>query len=215
MRRRAIPSPPPLSTNFKSLQYNNSLGKHRFGILVGNTLQQATLGNLTASGYNFPNNAYTLISQAASQTAQQSLDPKQAGLIFSPGSTITYASRNIGIWRRPSAGTGSSKFASGHQWGYFPSIGASWNARSEDFLAGATALSDLRFRGELWHHWQPGWDRGFCRAGAFGIPVWVACQFERRPTAGYGAVPVTEPEPYLGARTAQTNVVVRYEYRVV
>ncbi len=80
--------------NEQTLQYNNSLGKHRFGILVGNTLQQATLGDLTASGYNFPNNAYTLISQAASQTAQQSWTQNKLVSFFSRVN-YNYASPNI------------------------------------------------------------------------------------------------------------------------
>ncbi|GHU96231.1 SusC/RagA family TonB-linked outer membrane protein [Bacteroidia bacterium] len=41
----------------------------------------------------------------------------------------------------------SSRFAEGHQWGHFPSVGLSWNVSDEDFLAGAKkVLSQLKLR---------------------------------------------------------------------
>ena len=43
---------------------------------------------------------------------------------------------------------GSSKFAPGNQWGYFPSVGLAWRISDEDFLKTAKDnwLSDLKFR---------------------------------------------------------------------
>jgi TonB-linked SusC/RagA family outer membrane protein len=42
---------------------------------------------------------------------------------------------------------GSSKFAPGNQWGYFPSVAAAWRLSDEAFLEGATAvISNLKLR---------------------------------------------------------------------
>ena len=41
---------------------------------------------------------------------------------------------------------GSSKFAEGNQWGYFPSVALGWNITNEDFLAANETLSILRLR---------------------------------------------------------------------
>lgn len=42
---------------------------------------------------------------------------------------------------------GSSKFAQGSQWGYFPSVSAGWNISSEDFMAETSAwLDQLKLR---------------------------------------------------------------------
>jgi len=41
---------------------------------------------------------------------------------------------------------GSSKFAPGHQWGYFPSGSVSWRVSDEDFMKNVTAVSDLKLR---------------------------------------------------------------------
>jgi TonB-linked SusC/RagA family outer membrane protein len=41
---------------------------------------------------------------------------------------------------------GSSRFAKGHQWGYFPSVGLSWNVDKERFFHGGKDFSYLKLR---------------------------------------------------------------------
>ncbi|MCV9389289.1 SusC/RagA family TonB-linked outer membrane protein [Reichenbachiella ulvae] len=41
---------------------------------------------------------------------------------------------------------GSSKFADGYKWGYFPSVAAAWNAGDEEFIQNLGVFSDLRVR---------------------------------------------------------------------
>ncbi|GHN02321.1 SusC/RagA family TonB-linked outer membrane protein [Cytophagales bacterium WSM2-2] len=46
-------------------------------------------------------------------------------------------------------GDGSSKFAQGHQWGYFPSVSLAWRISNEDFFSNiqsALRLSDMKIR---------------------------------------------------------------------
>ena len=46
-------------------------------------------------------------------------------------------------------GDGSSKFADGHQWGYFPSASVAWRISGENFFSSiqdATRINDLKFR---------------------------------------------------------------------
>ncbi|GAA3752446.1 TonB-dependent receptor [Flavobacterium ginsengisoli] len=42
---------------------------------------------------------------------------------------------------------GSSKFAPGNQWGYFPSVSAGWIASNEEFLKDSKVFNFLKFRG--------------------------------------------------------------------
>ena len=42
---------------------------------------------------------------------------------------------------------GSSKFAEGHKWGYFPSFSAAWRISEENFMNDVTWLSNLKIRG--------------------------------------------------------------------
>jgi hypothetical protein len=41
---------------------------------------------------------------------------------------------------------GSSIFAKGNRWGYFPSVSAGWVATNEEFLQDAPALEFLKLR---------------------------------------------------------------------
>lgn len=41
---------------------------------------------------------------------------------------------------------GSSKFAPGHRWGYFPSVSAAWRISQENFMRGVSWLSQLKLR---------------------------------------------------------------------
>lgn len=187
--------------NEQTLEYNRTSGGHRFGILVGNTIQQTTLSNLTASGYNFPNNSYTLISQAASQTALQSWTQNRLTSFFSR-LNYNYASKYY--LEATIRGDGSSKFAPGHQWGYFPSVGASWNLRSENFLQDATALSDLRLRGSYGITGNQGGIGDFAAQGLWNSGVgYVNASGTQQPGTG----PYQLPNPNLTwEQTAQTNV---------
>ena len=44
---------------------------------------------------------------------------------------------------------GSSMFAPGHQWGYFPSVSAAWVLSEENFLKDYTWLNELKFRAAI------------------------------------------------------------------
>ncbi len=44
---------------------------------------------------------------------------------------------------------GSSIFAPGHQWGYFPSVSGAWVLSSEEFMKDLTWLSELKFRAAI------------------------------------------------------------------
>ena len=41
---------------------------------------------------------------------------------------------------------GTSRFGPGNKWGYFPSVGAAWRLKGEQFLANSTTISDLKLR---------------------------------------------------------------------
>ena len=41
---------------------------------------------------------------------------------------------------------GSSRFAKGHEWGYFPAAAFAWRVKEEGFLKDVEAISDLKFR---------------------------------------------------------------------
>jgi TonB-dependent starch-binding outer membrane protein SusC len=59
---------------------------------------------------------------------------------------INYSINNKYIFTGTLRGDGSSMFAEGHQWGYFPSAAVAWKISEEDFLKNASWISQLKMR---------------------------------------------------------------------
>jgi TonB-linked SusC/RagA family outer membrane protein len=130
--------------NEQTLSYTGTSGQHSFGALVGNTLQHVVLKNVSATGTNFPNNAYTQISSAATQTASQFTSESKLASFFSRVD-YNYASKYYAefIVRAD----GSSRFGTNNKWGYFPAVGAGWRISEENFLQALPQISNLKLRG--------------------------------------------------------------------
>jgi len=130
--------------NEQTLSYKRTFGlDHTFGALIGNTVQSNELKYTSAQGTGFPNSSYTQIGAAGVRTADQGwtkanlasyfsrLDYNYAGKYFIEGTLRT---------------DGSSKFGANNRWGLFPSIGAAWRIKKENFLATSRLISDLKLR---------------------------------------------------------------------
>lgn len=129
--------------NEQTLTYNTNVGQHKIGVLVGNTLQQTTLKNVSATGTNFPNDSYTQISAAATQTASQFGTNSKLASFFSR-LDYNYAGKYYAEFTIRA--DGSSRFGANHKWGYFPAVGAAWRLSEEDFLINSTTISNLKLR---------------------------------------------------------------------
>lgn len=129
--------------NEQTLNYNTTLGNHSFGALVGNTIQGVELKNVSATGTNFPNNAYTQISSAATQTASQF---KSNSGLLSFFSRVDYNYDRKYYLEATIRADGSSKFGENNKWGYFPAVGAAWRAKEENFLKESDLISNLKFK---------------------------------------------------------------------
>lgn len=188
--------------NEQTLSYTNKINQHGFGILIGNTLQSAVLQNITAAGTNFPNNSYTLISQAASQTAAQSWTKNTLASFFS---RVNYNYAGKYYLEATFRADGSSKFANGHQWGYFPSIGGAWDIKEENFLRNVEAVSTLKLRASYGITGNQGGIGDFAAQG-----LWTS-GFGYADTTGGAQLPGTGPyqlpNPNLTwEQTAQKNI---------
>ncbi|MES2574038.1 MAG: TonB-dependent receptor [Bacteroidota bacterium] len=129
--------------NEQTLNYNTAIGKHNVGLLVGNTIQSVELKNVSATGTNFPNNAYTQISSAATQTASQF--KSESGLL-SFFSRADYNYNRKYYAEVTIRADGSSRFGENNKWGYFPAIGAAWRIKEESFLKDVRQISNLKYK---------------------------------------------------------------------
>ncbi len=130
--------------NEQTLRYTKTIGtKHNLGVLVGNTIQAVYLNNSTANGQNFPNDSYTQISAAATQTAYQS---KSSSALASFFGRVDYNYARKYYLELTARADGSSRFGANNRWGYFPAVGAAWRIKEENFLKDVKQISNLKLR---------------------------------------------------------------------
>ena len=128
----------------QTLTYNKTLNKHTFGALVGNSLEGTTNANTTANGTNFPNDSYTLIASAANTTATATEAEYKLSSFFG---RVNYNYDEKYYVEATIRADGSSRFGADNEFGYFPSAGAAWRLKKEDFLKDVSFVDDLKLRG--------------------------------------------------------------------
>lgn len=129
------------------LEYNKQLGDHSIRVMVGheNHFTHASVMGGSKSKVAILDGAPVLewgnavqMSSMSSYTTEQALDAyfANANYIYNERYGITANYR----------ADGSSKFAKGHRWGHFGSVGATWMFTNESFLSGNEWIKDGKFR---------------------------------------------------------------------
>jgi TonB-dependent starch-binding outer membrane protein SusC len=129
--------------NEQTLSYKHEIGKHAFGILVGNTLQSDVLSRTFAEGRGFASNDIKTISAAATTSSTQTWTKSTLASFFAKAN---YGFNDRYLLDVSLRGDGSSKFGSQNKWGYFPAVGAAWRVKQENFLKDVDFISDLKLR---------------------------------------------------------------------
>lgn len=132
--------------NENSLQYNKNFGKHALNVFVGNAFQTTTQRNEFAMAINSPSDEFTSISATDPQLIDSisSYEPDWRLVSFFTGANYSYKERYLlgGNIRTD----GSSRFAKGKQWGYFPSLSAGWRISAEPFFKAKKLINELKLR---------------------------------------------------------------------
>lgn len=119
---------------------------HSFSALVGYTAQRTDKRGSSASSYGFANDATGYNNLASGGTPLFPTSESYSSTLNSVLGRVTYSfdqRYNATVTLRAD---GSSRFAKGHQWGYFPSVGLSWNIDKERFLHLGKQVSFLQLR---------------------------------------------------------------------
>lgn len=122
---------------------------HSLEALGGYTTEHYEVEYSTAGASGFNNEALTYHSLQSGSTRDT---PTSGGAVANLNSFL--ARVNYSLLERYNLtasfrADGSSRFADGHRWGYFPSVGVSWNIDSEPFFEGikeAASFSGLKLR---------------------------------------------------------------------
>ncbi|OAV68950.1 Outer membrane cobalamin receptor protein, SusC/RagA family [Bacteroidales bacterium Barb6XT] len=118
---------------------------HYIDVLAGYSTQTTTKERTTAYATNYANEQLTYHNLQAGQ----GLAPVTGGsesVLNSLLGRVNYTLKGRYNLTATLRADGSSRFAEDHKWGYFPSVGLSWNINEEAFLKGNKTVSDLKLR---------------------------------------------------------------------
>lgn len=130
-----------------TLNYNRQFGNHNITGLLGYTVEKNTLNESNILALDFPSDNFETLSQAAQISQPDTYTSRiPTGLISYLG-RLTYDYKGKYLFSTSLRTDGSSMFAGGHKWGWFPSVSAGWRLSEESFLKDSQKwLSNLKLR---------------------------------------------------------------------
>lgn len=132
--------------------YIFKIKEHNFDALIGMSLEKWGMGE-QMSGSNRESVFYDFEHAYLSNVPGKNTIESLTGGPFTPGSLASIFGRiNYNYMEKYMASfimraDGSSNFARGHRWGYFPSVSLGWTVTSEEFMKDITWLEFLKLRG--------------------------------------------------------------------
>ena len=130
--------------------YNNVFKNvHSLTVLAGYTAQRTDRSRIATTAYGFSNDATGYDNLGAASTTQPSSSGHYISTLQSWIGRVNYSydSRyNASLTLRAD---GSSRFAKDHRWGWFPSLGASWNIDREKWLHLSKKVDYIQLRASI------------------------------------------------------------------
>lgn len=119
---------------------------HKLNVLLGQEAQETILENISASRQFLVNNDLRQVGLGDASTARGNGGSSEASL-SSYYSRINYNFDNRYFLTATYRADGSSKFAEGSRWGYFPSVSAAWKISEEEFFfRNVSGFENLKLR---------------------------------------------------------------------
>lgn len=126
--------------------YDRDFGHHHIEALGGYTRQTQTSTHSAIRTNHFTNESlkqYNLDDGSEIHTPQTGIsESKLNSIIARVNYTLLERYNATATFRADN----SSRFSAGHRWGYFPSLGISWNVDKENFLRNICAIDNLKVR---------------------------------------------------------------------
>ena len=129
------------------VDYNKTWGDHTFGAMGLFSMYASNKETYTMSGRNISDDKLTYHALAKAGT-----DGKSIASTYTESSLVSVAARLNYSYKGKYMATvtmradGSSRFAEGNRWGFFPSAAVAWRMSEENFLKSASWLDNLKLR---------------------------------------------------------------------
>ena len=139
-----------------TLTYERTFGDHNINALIGNEVYKNQInnsvgGSMANTRFGLPEYAYL---NNVDKTDVNSINTFGADYAAGGGGLLSYIARAQYDYKEKyllsatMRADGSSNFAKGNRWGYFPSVSAGWILTNEDFLSNNSGVLDFaKFRG--------------------------------------------------------------------
>lgn len=130
----------PVFTN--QLTFNQEFGKHLINAVVVAEQQKTKKTVLNASGKQGTND----LTELTGSTAQTVDGYREETALISYAGRLNYSFANKYLFNFSVRRDGSSVFAPGNKWGYFPGGSVGWIVSEESFMQGLEAITNLKLR---------------------------------------------------------------------
>ncbi len=126
--------------------YQKTFGKNTIGALAGFTQQGTTSDRNATSGQGFPLGSSLSDVSVAAVITRIPVAPGGNNRLHSYLARLNYDYDGKYLLSATFRSDGSSRFAQGKQFGYFPSVSAGWNVHKEKFMEDSKLLTALKIR---------------------------------------------------------------------
>jgi TonB-linked SusC/RagA family outer membrane protein len=127
------------------LTYSRKMGNHRIKMLLGTSSRSEKFSNTMAYRLGFPSNDLTSIN-AGSTDGLRNGGYSIKSTLGSYFTRVNYDYEGKYLFEANLRRDGSSKFADGKRWGWFPSFSGAWNVSNEKFMGKINWLNSFKLR---------------------------------------------------------------------
>ena len=121
-------------------------GQNQLDATLGVTYDNETVSNASVINENFFSEALRTEGFGFGQVLYPYYRDKYVSEVFSVLGRINYSIKSRYIFTLSARSDGSSKFAEGNKFSYFPALAAAWKVSDEAFLKNSTVISNLKLR---------------------------------------------------------------------
>ncbi|MEM9526756.1 MAG: SusC/RagA family TonB-linked outer membrane protein, partial [Bacteroidota bacterium] len=132
--------------NENTVSYRNTFGIHSINAVAGYTQQGSTNRNLSTNSQDFALPGVDVDNLASAGLTLPNRSGKSQWGLRSWLGRINYTLNDKYLFTVSARADGSSRFAEGNKWGFFPSGAVSWRVSEEPFLSGSKLISNLKLR---------------------------------------------------------------------
>ncbi|MFD1144257.1 SusC/RagA family TonB-linked outer membrane protein [Larkinella insperata] len=130
-----------------TLNYDRVFGAHNLSGLLGYSVQETRLFNLSAAANQGATDNIPTLNAAATATGASS--SKSAWGLVSYYARLNYSYNDKYLLSATLRRDGSSRFGADNQWGWFPAASVGWRLSQEPFMQGLPFINDLKLRASI------------------------------------------------------------------